>query len=834
MNKLKLINKPIYIKYNTVLYYKNWKLSNNILYNKYSSFKYSYISVCITKIMFNEKCRIVSRFKDFLIYDDDTEFIKIYYKEDLLRNTLIKVYDFYDKYNKIFPNYIILPENVYMYKNLRKKQKMIDIKNNILMEKKNGVKKNLKKNENKKQNLFIFDEEAKENINRQNYSMVTISLTNTIISSNINNNENIKIENFLDINNSFVESNINNSSISISLYSKRSLFKENNNNTKTNKIKNFYNCTLGTESSLENIVNSLNNKKQNENQITNNNINNSKNKKMKFLNIDIISNNKDINYFENNNNNDIIMNNPRTHNFIIKTPSKNKIFKNYKRQLDQIKIKSLINERKIFGHEKCSSDIHRICALIKNSTERFTQEKLNKYKSKFPKEYNNINIIKKLTSSLLNNFRNRQRNKNRKISEEKYSEFNSKNKNEYLSKSNDINVNVKSKVSNNKECSINKEKNLIKVNNNYINKRIFNSKFSKNNNIKNYNKIFLIKKKKNDEEEEKNNRDYNKKRKDSVFLEGKLRFTLNCKNKGIKKENTKPTIDTDSAESTKISFNHRKTKCNFYINYDRINNNIKNNNQINVKINKDILQTQPKYENIFNNHIYGTSKNFNNIIKHKINKTDITIINNCTYGNNIFKNIKNSKVNIHNQKKTHKKHKTFSLQISNDNDSLFSFNNKRSIISYNKVNLNKKIKKIKDEILNSKKYFIETKEKYRKLSENNNNKKSSIFASTLYHKQKIDKITISSVLNNNNKRKDYNYKKIDNYISKTNNNELMSRYNNKTIKINNNIVFLNKKNYSIFNRTFKSPFAKKIIKEFIQDIQKSKEKIFFNSKYNKN
>lgn len=36
---------------------------------------------------------------------------------------------------------MILPENVYMYKNLRKKQKMIDINNKIMLEKEKNEKK---------------------------------------------------------------------------------------------------------------------------------------------------------------------------------------------------------------------------------------------------------------------------------------------------------------------------------------------------------------------------------------------------------------------------------------------------------------------------------------------------------------------------------------------------------------------------------------------------------------------------------------------------------------------------------------------------------------------
>ena len=182
MSKYKSFIKELNITNNMFSYRNRWKLSNNILYKKYSSFKYSYASICINNLMFNEKCRIVSRFKDFLIYDDDTEFCRTNYKKEKLRTTLIKIYNFYDKYNKVFPNYMILPENIYMYKNLRRKQKLIDI-NIEMIDKKNKVKDNNNNNENRKENIILFDEQVRANINRQNNSNITISLTHTFISN---------------------------------------------------------------------------------------------------------------------------------------------------------------------------------------------------------------------------------------------------------------------------------------------------------------------------------------------------------------------------------------------------------------------------------------------------------------------------------------------------------------------------------------------------------------------------------------------------------------------------------------------------------------------------
>ena len=50
--------------------------SKKILYHKYSKFEYSFSLFCTNNLIFNEKCRIVARFKDFLVLDDTTEFLR--------------------------------------------------------------------------------------------------------------------------------------------------------------------------------------------------------------------------------------------------------------------------------------------------------------------------------------------------------------------------------------------------------------------------------------------------------------------------------------------------------------------------------------------------------------------------------------------------------------------------------------------------------------------------------------------------------------------------------------------------------------------------------------
>ena len=75
---------------------KNEKNVHNYLIAKYSKFEYSYSLVCITNLIFNEQVRIVARFKDFLILDDMTEFIRRFYTKKELKKRLNKIFNFYE------------------------------------------------------------------------------------------------------------------------------------------------------------------------------------------------------------------------------------------------------------------------------------------------------------------------------------------------------------------------------------------------------------------------------------------------------------------------------------------------------------------------------------------------------------------------------------------------------------------------------------------------------------------------------------------------------------------------------------------------------------------
>ena len=105
-------------------------------------------------------------------------------KESLLR--LNKYYEFYNKYNKLFPNYIPLIESKYIYKNIHKKQKIIDLQQNSI----NYLHKDIVKTRNN--NLIfnkVFNSEIYKSLEKNseiNSAIFGIQKTNEISNNSIN------------------------------------------------------------------------------------------------------------------------------------------------------------------------------------------------------------------------------------------------------------------------------------------------------------------------------------------------------------------------------------------------------------------------------------------------------------------------------------------------------------------------------------------------------------------------------------------------------------------------------------------------------------------------
>ena len=128
------------------------------LISKYNSTPTSYNKNIINNIIYNEKTRIVAFFKDYLITDDSSEFLKRYYTKKESGVRLPRFFEYYETYSKLFPNYTALLEGKYIYKNIQKKQRMIDLQERMELEEKNKKKNNTKNSNNNKSNeVFSTD-----------------------------------------------------------------------------------------------------------------------------------------------------------------------------------------------------------------------------------------------------------------------------------------------------------------------------------------------------------------------------------------------------------------------------------------------------------------------------------------------------------------------------------------------------------------------------------------------------------------------------------------------------------------------------------------------------
>lgn len=93
--------------------------------------KYNFLPLLYNKfqlelLMKNSNTHIVSLFKDHLFYDDTTEFFKQYYKKKDIYKNLKSLYDYYVSSSYLFPNYTVLNEGKYIYRNIIRKQRLID------------------------------------------------------------------------------------------------------------------------------------------------------------------------------------------------------------------------------------------------------------------------------------------------------------------------------------------------------------------------------------------------------------------------------------------------------------------------------------------------------------------------------------------------------------------------------------------------------------------------------------------------------------------------------------------------------------------------------------
>ena len=120
-------NRKKFINYNRNLSFR--QIEKNIysnFKNLYYHDKHFYNIKVINDIINNYDTHMVAEFKDYLIMGDDSEFLQKIYKLNESRKYLPVLFDYYKSCSIIFPNYVMLHESKYIFKNIRKKQKVID------------------------------------------------------------------------------------------------------------------------------------------------------------------------------------------------------------------------------------------------------------------------------------------------------------------------------------------------------------------------------------------------------------------------------------------------------------------------------------------------------------------------------------------------------------------------------------------------------------------------------------------------------------------------------------------------------------------------------------
>ena len=113
----------------------------------------------INDLIFNEETHLVVLFREYCTLENTNEYFRRFYFKEEIIHRMPKILFFYDKYSKIYPNYTSISESKYMYKNIKRKQKMID---------------NIQVAEKKKSTFSysdIFNPQVKDSINSQTFTL---------------------------------------------------------------------------------------------------------------------------------------------------------------------------------------------------------------------------------------------------------------------------------------------------------------------------------------------------------------------------------------------------------------------------------------------------------------------------------------------------------------------------------------------------------------------------------------------------------------------------------------------------------------------------------------
>ena len=119
------INENKYNYQNNKINYIEKTIHEKFIY-KYSKMPKHYSNIIASRLMHNISCHVVAAFKEYLIYGDIYEFLTKYFNKKISTYLLKELIKYYIENNIIYPNYMILPEGAYIFKNIQQKQRIID------------------------------------------------------------------------------------------------------------------------------------------------------------------------------------------------------------------------------------------------------------------------------------------------------------------------------------------------------------------------------------------------------------------------------------------------------------------------------------------------------------------------------------------------------------------------------------------------------------------------------------------------------------------------------------------------------------------------------------
>ena len=503
----------------------------------------------IDEIINNEKSHLVAEFKDFLVKGDTAEFLLESYNNEEINLLYPQILEYYNENLFIFPNYVTLPESKYIYINIQKKQKIIDIQEEI------QDNENSKDEENNK--TVFTGNEIESLLNQTDTSGIKqyfgISENNTENNSGIDKNEQQILKLIDNINDIEKKNIINHHYKSNTVYLKNNNISkfmkiDNNNNDKIFYKVNQYKFKDIKRNNNNNKVRSKNNSKAYNSEIKkeekklSNKRSNLSQPNLKSQN----TNNKSLNY--------------------VKINSINSNFKEKSKKIKNKIIRKDTNEsNKLINKKKIIENIYN-----KNNDNQFYKKIFNKYDSllneNIPININyNINVITKLDNKIrinknilneINNFHNKE--KDRIISSMKSKSYKKVLMNALLNSRNgsinDINNNIKSNFS--KKLIKHKNKN-ISGNEVVLEKFLTSTIIGKEKSITmNKKNIFL--------KSEKSNLKLGKIENQKQELSNKNKLSSSCKNMSINSYITKKFKNEGNNKNTKKYYTNRNNNKSSY------------------------------------------------------------------------------------------------------------------------------------------------------------------------------------------------------------------------------------------------------------------------------